>query len=65
MEELNNIKGAKMVTIEMNEGDYIMVNKDEIETKPTLVVGVDANTREGFIIPLTSIKIIRDGEEHD
>ena len=50
-----------MIKIVMIDGSLIQVNEGEISTDDTKVTCVDADTREGLIIPLTSIFIIKDG----
>ena len=51
--------------IHLTNNNTIKVKKSEMETKPTMVVCVNSETREGLVIPMSSILYIADGEHHE
>jgi len=54
-----------MIEIHLLNDSTVKVNKAELETKQTMVVCINSETREGLIIPFSNIKYIADGEKHE
>ena len=54
-----------LVTIILKKGDPVVCLSSEIQTKDTMVIGVDNECREGFMIPLSNIAIMYDGKVHE
>ena len=58
-------KEETIITIELIVGDTIRCKSKEVETNPHIMVGVEIETREGFIIPMSNVKTVWDGVIHD
>ena len=54
-----------LVTIILKQGEPVVCLSNEIQTKDTMVIGIDNDNREGFMIPLSNIAIMYDGEIHE